>query len=319
MTFKKVAPCFQLTVTSVSTFLKKANMTRYKLSVFLILTGICAIFTSPASVAGAPPQISGAEYFYGQDSNGIQVMCVIQKPHPNGDGVSFKAWNGMTVPITVLFKPKLENLKADANFPMLLIIPAGSTKAAYSARVVNHSQPHTWENNWTWRIGTINASHDKSILYARPFPKTSNFKIVQGYNGRGSHQGEFTHSIDWDMPIGTPVLAARPGTVGFIRDAFSGHSTDPSWKERTNTVTIYHDDGTMAEYSHIKQHSARVKVGDRVETAGIIALSADVGYAVSPHLHFRVFRNRETPHGIVEESLPVLFKGPDGKPEALGR
>ncbi len=284
-----------------------------------LLVALLFVAAPVVSVTGAPPKISGAEYFYGQDGHGNKAMCVIQQPHSDGDGVSFSAWNGMQIPITISFKPELQNLKADKSFPLILVVAPGSTQTAYSAKAVDRRQRHSWANNWTWGLGISNARHDDSFLYALPFPRERKFPITQGYNGSWSHKDTFAFSIDWDMPIGTPVLAARQGIVAFVRDGFTGHSTDPAWKERTNTIIIFHDDGTLAEYSHIQQRSARFKAGARVKKGDLIALSADVGYSQSPHLHFRVFRRIDGPRGEGEESLPVMFEGNDGKPVSLGR
>lgn len=75
------------------------------------------------------------------------------------------------------------------------------------------------------------------------------------------------------------MRAARAGTVAVVRDGFTGHSAEPSWKNRTNTITVFHEDGTMAEYNNIRQHSARVKRGHKVWAGEVLTLSGNVGYS----------------------------------------
>ncbi|MFA6431920.1 MAG: M23 family metallopeptidase [Candidatus Margulisiibacteriota bacterium] len=254
----------------------------------------------------SPPKLDNAQYYYAKlDEKNNANMCIIQRYDDAKGEVVFSVWNGYPFDITLTFRPTLKNMQSDATFPLHIISPPNSTSVAYSATIIDRSLPYTWNNSWDWRMGKSDAVHDDTYIYTLPFPAKKKFKISQGYYGTGSHFDDFTHSIDWEMPIGTPILAARDGTVMFVRDQYYKHSIDPIFKNYTNTITVVHNDGTMAEYSHIKKDSARVKVGDVVKVGDEIALSADVGYAVSPHLHFRIFR-------IVDEtkyeSIPVRFK-----------
>jgi hypothetical protein len=287
--------------------------------IFLILIGLVIVGSGmvPTAAAG-PPDLPGAECYFGDDADGHRSMAVIQQTLSSGARVVFRAWNGLPVPITVLFTPWFENMAADTDFPLVVEVMPESTVIAYSAARLFHNRRHTWRNDWTWKFGPDEVTHSESVLYVIPFPPGRDFPITQGYNGSWSHFDEFAYSIDWAMPIGTPVLAARAGITAFVRDQFEGRSIDPSWKARTNTITIFHEDGTMAEYSHIGKGTARVKVGDRVEAGRTIALSADVGYSGSPHLHFRVFRRRPIREGGGEESLPVLFRNARGRTVDLG-
>lgn len=207
-------------------------------------------------------------------------------------------------------------MKSDTKLPFIKTFPPQSTTKAYGAKRINASQRNSWINNWNWRMGPIAPKHDDSYLYTVPFSEGKQFKISQGYNGPWTHNNDFAYSIDWDMPVGTPILAARDGVVIFILDHYSGHSMDPSYLKRTNTITILHDDGTQAEYSHIDTRSAKVKVGQRVQAGDKIALSGNVGFTKTPHLHFRVHRLIK---GLKFESLPVIFKDVQGKTVKLGR
>ena len=46
-----------------------------------------------------------------------------------------------------------------------------------------------------------------TVVFDLPFENGQKFKISQGYNGAFSHQNE--NALDFDMPIGTKILAAR--------------------------------------------------------------------------------------------------------------
>jgi murein DD-endopeptidase MepM/ murein hydrolase activator NlpD len=53
---------------------------------------------------------------------------------------------------------------------------------------------------------------------------------------------------------------------------------------------IYHEDGTFAEYVHLKKDGAQVSVGDMVSAGDFIAYSGNTGWSSGPHLHFMVFQ-----------------------------
>ncbi len=53
--------------------------------------------------------------------------------------------------------------------------------------------------------------YDTSFAYDLPFQKGKLFRVYQGYNGVFSHQNE--KAIDFTMPEGTEILAAREGMV----------------------------------------------------------------------------------------------------------
>lgn len=46
-----------------------------------------------------------------------------------------------------------------------------------------------------------------NYAYSLPFEKGSRFRIVQGYGGLFSHR--HIAALDFEMPIGTPICAAR--------------------------------------------------------------------------------------------------------------
>ena len=52
---------------------------------------------------------------------------------------------------------------------------------------------------------------DSNYAYDLPFLNNKSFNIHQGYNGKFSHQNE--NSLDFEMPIGTEIVAGRNGIV----------------------------------------------------------------------------------------------------------
>lgn len=123
--------------------------------------------------------------------------------------------------------------------------------------------------------------YDSSRPYLLPFSYGEDRYVIQGYNGPFGHNG---YELDFVMPVGTPVLAARAGVVISVVDTQNGNC--PISKDCLNNfVYIDHQDGTLAAYLHIKQDGACVYAGQIVNQGDVIALSGNVGISVLPHLH----------------------------------
>lgn len=147
--------------------------------------------------------------------------------------------------------------------------------------------------------------------YAFPLPAASAWRLTQGFGGRASHRDAANfHALDFAAAQGTPVLAARAGTVMQVVDTFTEGGMDEALKERMNLVRVLHADGSMGLYAHIAPGSARVPLGDAVQAGEVIAAVGSVGWSSAPHLHFSVQAN----DGRELLSLPFRMMAPDGMP-----
>jgi murein DD-endopeptidase MepM/ murein hydrolase activator NlpD len=144
--------------------------------------------------------------------------------------------------------------------------------------------------------------YDTNYIYDLPFSPGSQEFVSQGYLGVLSHENEY--ALDFNMKEGTSVYAVRDGLVVRVVDHHNKSCPDESCMQFNNFITIQHSDGTYADYAHLQQYSAKVKVGDHVTTSTPIANSGHTGWASGPHLHVAVyipsFRKRKT--------IPTLFK-----------
>ena len=144
------------------------------------------------------------------------------------------------------------------------------------------------------------------FAYRLPLDAAS-LRIGQFPQGRFSHaDDENRHAIDFAVPIGTPVLAARDGIVMQVEDAFPDA---PGKLSEANFVRILHRDGSMSVYAHLQRASAVVEAGQRVEAGQLIARSGNSGYSSGPHLHFVVQVNA----GMRLQSVPVRIIGGNGE------
>jgi murein DD-endopeptidase MepM/ murein hydrolase activator NlpD len=121
--------------------------------------------------------------------------------------------------------------------------------------------------------------------YVLPFPSGASYKLLQGYAGPYGHKGHAEFGYDFQMTIGTPVIAARGGEVVKVVKNNSDSTRKPG---EENVVVIKHSDGTFGRYYHLTKDGALVSVGDKVSQGMKIALSGDSGASAGPHLHFDV-------------------------------
>ena len=170
-----------------------------------------------------------------------------------------------------------------------------------------------------WTVGRRDADHDDDHLYALPYKSGRSYRVLQGFGSRFSHTGIEAYAIDFDMPEGTPVHAARAGVVAHLEESHDRGCWEDGCGRYANYVVILHTDGTTGEYYHLKYNGALVEVGDSVARGQIIGLSGNTGHSTKPHLHFAVYR--ATDWGRTQ-SIPVRFQSADGiieRPRRGGR
>jgi murein DD-endopeptidase MepM/ murein hydrolase activator NlpD len=128
---------------------------------------------------------------------------------------------------------------------------------------------------------------DTSYIYRLPFERTKKRLIVQGYFGTFSHKERA--ALDFKMPKGTKVLAARDGVVIRLRKDGDKGGLKSEYRQYGNFVVLQHADNSRSGYWHLQKEGVLVNVGDTVKQGEQIAWSGNTGYTAFPHLHFIVW------------------------------
>jgi len=231
-------------------------------------------------------------------------------PCREGNVTRFFVQNLEAAEITVTFDLALMNLKGSVRFPFTSTFPPHQRIEAFClAPIHEDAQWHYTLTNY-YTLGSNRAVHDDTCVYGLPYNAGQAFRVSQGYNEAFSHTGlERRYSIDWRMPSGTPVCAARPGmVVGTKADSEAG-GPNPKYERDANYILIQHRDGTIGNYAHLLFQGVKVKVGQRVEAGEVIGLSGNTGFSSGPHLHFSVFKAK---NGQERESVPIRFETDQG-------
>lgn len=154
-----------------------------------------------------------------------------------------------------------------------------------------------------------NTVHDDDHLYSLPYASNKSYRVLQGFGSRFSHTGLEEFAIDIDMPVGTPVHAARAGVVADVEESHDRGCWDDGCGKYANFIVVRHSDGTTGEYYHLRKGGSVVDVGDTVTQGQKIGYSGNTGHTTMPHLHFAVY----CPAGWRSaQSIPVRFRSSDG-------
>jgi len=149
--------------------------------------------------------------------------------------------------------------------------------------------------------------------YKLPYNVGEAYEVSQANCTDNSHRegtlGQFAY--DFRMPIGTDLIAIRPGVVVAIQESFPNVGSVQQPGEE-NFVIINNNDGTQDRYFHLDQDGVHVEVGQTVSRGQLIASSGNSGGTPFPHLHLEVIR--ATPGG----GIPIAVTFSNTRPHPTG-
>lgn len=227
----------------------------------------------------------------------------------DGRNVVVTAVNRFYAPIEVMLE--IRSIRGmqypDPDLELRWVLPAQSENELLRLPLLEDGSSPFIEYQYRYLPGDPDASHSPVSPYRAPFAIASNYPITQAFPNVATHTTRDSyHAVDFAMPIGTDIFAARDGVVFDVASTNFDGGLDPERDgPNANVVRILHEDGTYAIYAHLNTNSIRVRPGDRVRRGQYIADSGNTGFSSGPHLHFVVVRNA----GMRIESVPIAFLG----------
>ena len=220
------------------------------------------------------------------------------------------AENNGPSPISVRVDLTGNNYSSDRQWPVTTVVPPNASLAL--GRIYGGVRPDVIFD-YSYHFGRLDAVEDGNALYRLPFEEGRGFEISQAYGGKLTSHGSpaLMYAVDFAMPSGSPVMAARAGVVVDVTLRFTEGAADISFVDKANTIAVVHDDGTVAEYAHLSPGPANVAVGQRVAAGELLGYSGSTGYSAEPHLHFIVSRPVVNNGKVMRVSVPVQFYAGD--------
>jgi len=211
-------------------------------------------------------------------------------------------WGPAEVEVTL---SKSENVLTEPQVPLRVVLGPQAEETILGIGALDPRKAFSYKLNYRWAPGKPNPLPVTGIVVEPPFPADQAYPVSQGFNGTRTHTTpDSQYAVDIVMPIGTPVLAARAGTVMDVEEDFNrGGTNRETYADKANRVLILHDDGTMAVYAHLDLASVNVRPGLHVRAGRQIARSGNTGFSSGPHLHVAIQQNI----GMEVISLPFKF------------
>ena len=226
-----------------------------------------------------------------------------------GGNVELRAKNLREYPITYTLRIRTRNWIIDGPKTVTRTLAPNQSAQVMLLSIDDRSRKGGYRYSIDWTVGDKDAVHDDDHLYSLPYSSGKSYRIIQGYGSRFSHTGLEEFAVDWDMPVGTAVHAARAGIVARIEESHSRGCWQDGCGKFANFIVILHGDGTTGEYYHLSKYGALVEVGETVAQGQKIGYSGNTGHTTMPHLHFAVYR--AIAWGKTQ-SIPVRFEGANG-------
>jgi murein DD-endopeptidase MepM/ murein hydrolase activator NlpD len=254
-----------------------------RIFIFLILFNVS---TTTAWSQSRNTKPSPARAYYEQTDQGLIIL----------------AENRAYCPYTVSVKLEIKNMQSSQGDYFEVVVPGQTERMELAVlEIIDPGKKSSFSMGATYLLGNAIHSPNHNGIYRLPYQKGSTFLMSQGFDGAFSHKGK--NALDFTMKTGTQVCAAREGIVSEVIDKYSNGCNDPSCLYEANTITIYHKDGTFADYAHLKKNGSAVRPGDQVLAGQVIGFSGNTGYSSGPHLHFEVYYfDHEN-----KISIPIMF------------
>ena len=228
----------------------------------------------------------------------------------HGDSSDVYVSNRLGGPVEIqLSLSNATNVESDPQLPLREVLGANQRALVSRIGAGRIDQPSSYV------VGLLAIPGDpqsiaRDVAYSLPVDENSGWELGQTFHGGFSHTDEQNlYAVDIIVDEGTPILAARGGTVMQVESGFDRAGLNKAeFAERANLIRILHDDGSMAIYAHLRENGAMVRVGQQVSIGQLIGYTGNTGYSSGPHLHFCVQINS----GGRLVSIPFRMVGPNG-------
>lgn len=266
------------------------------------------VFTGACRVGTPEPEVSGPT---------ATSRAASPEPEPNLDDIALRledgaqGWRLAAENLRPVAVEVLVRRRADLSLVESFVLPGESSQIILEWPGLDRDEVVSVLEE-DLQVGSImgdpaSIDPDEEHLYRLPFRAGRRYRLVQGFHGKKSHRSEVSrYALDFEMPVGEPIHAARAGKVVKVVDWLTESGSDSRLLGRDNRIIVEHSDGTLATYAHLAPGGVVVEEGERVERGQHLGFSGRTGFTSGPHLHFVV-------RGARDVSIPIRFEGQEGR------
>ncbi|TGL56166.1 M23 family metallopeptidase [Leptospira kemamanensis] len=206
---------------------------------------------------------------------------------------------------SILVSAVVANMKSSVPLPLLTVLQGKKRKKLFQLHPIHPKKKVSYKIQYKWILGNYLSKHNSNYIYELPFDSKLKVRVFQSYFGKKSHTGDNRYSIDFGLKEDELITAARPGIVIDTEEKNIEGGFDLKFKQSANFVKILHDDGTVAEYAHLRYMGVLVKIGQKVGVGTVLGHAGSTGYSEGPHLHFEVYKPTKT---LRKKTIPTKFR-----------
>ena len=169
----------------------------------------------------------------------------------------------------------------------------GYRSSLTTLRPIDPKQGIGFAYGYTTLVGNLKAKPDLEFKYILPFKNGKNVKVNNlSYLGKkfGNSEPKNFRAFQFLTEPNDTVFAIRKGIVVSVKDEFKAEDDyEFSYKSEANSITVEHEDGTLANYDVLKDHSFMVDIGDTVYPTTPLALAGTYDKVENSQLRLAIF------------------------------
>jgi murein DD-endopeptidase MepM/ murein hydrolase activator NlpD len=207
----------------------------------------------------------------------ISSSALLQAFNTDNSDKEFIAYNNGGAPVSVAIdidRSASQNASVNVTLPYYTVVPANTNKTLLQLSPQKSGTHLSFRYSYQWTIGDYTARHNCPEQYRFPFNKKvrAYAHVSDTINAHPSSR----YAVVFTLPKGTPVLAARKGTVVRIH---------PNGK-----IDILHDDATIATYSNLEAIARDIAVGKTITTEDAIGVAGTAENNKDAYIQLTVWR-----------------------------
>lgn len=232
----------------------------------------------------------------------VFVICLFQINYAqtNKPGISFKRNDDKSVTFTYM-KNSPGSVYIILKFTQLTNSSDDIVKATISGyrntlttlRPIDPKQGIGFAYGYTTLVGNVKADPDLEFKYILPFKNGKNVKVKNlSYLGKmfGNSEPKNFKAFQFLTEPNDTVFAIRKGIVVSVKDGYKADDEyEFSYKSEANSITVEHEDGTLANYDVLKDNSFMVGIGDTVYPSTPLALAGTYDKEENSQLRLSIF------------------------------